>query len=405
MPWGRFLLRPLRRAAAAAVMPRVRPRGAYRPTDLADVRHVAVVHWDNLGDAVFLLPVLREIRRNLPDAHLTLVHNAKTTGVFEHCPYIDTMIGQDVQTSGSGSDPHGVQLGSGQLQLVAARLLRSSARSTSAVDLVVGPDWLDPVWGSTFFDSVLFRQGCGPLILADRAAVGLPTEVAIRQHHVPRHLAALVALGMVVDDDRLEFWTGPRDALTAGELLPGGAHGQATVAVAVGAGMARRRWPGSRFAAVVGELVRQTDCRVVLVGGDDARMEADAVVREVNAVDLVGRTTIGEMAEVLRRCDLLIGNDSGPVHVAASVGTGSVVVSAHPVDGVPWVVGSPMRYRPWGVEHAVVRPRRRLDGCIDGPTCTAAAPHCVLSVGVDDVLDAVMAMLGAGPSANRGVEA
>jgi ADP-heptose:LPS heptosyltransferase len=145
---------------------------------------------------------------------------------------------------------------------------------------------------------------------------------------------------------------------------------------------------------VVSELVKRFDCRVVLVGGDDARREADHVHDVVSAVDLVGRTSVGQMAEVLRRSDLLIGNDSGPVHVAAAVGTASVVVSAHPVDGFPWVVNSPMRYHPWRAEHSVVRPGRRIEGCVDSPTCTEGVPHCVLSVDVDEVIEASVALLG-----------
>ena len=394
MPWGSFLLRPLRRLVGTAVLPRLRPRGSHRPDSLSDVQHVAVVHWDNLGDAVLLLPVLREIKRNLPAAQLTLVHNAKTAGVFEHCPHVDVRIPQDVQSPGKGSDPHGTPFGSRRLQFEAARLLRSAARSTSAVDLVIGPDWLDPVWGSSFFDNALFRKGCGPSLLAGRAAAGLPTVVEIQQHHVPRHLASLLALGLEVHDDHLDFWAGPDDASTAAQLLPVDMGERPTVAVAVGAGMARRRWPGGRFGQVVSELVKRFDCRVVLVGGDDARREADHVHDVVSAVDLVGRTSVGQMAEVLRRSDLLIGNDSGPVHVAAAVGTASVVVSAHPVDGFPWVVNSPMRYHPWRAEHSVVRPGRRIEGCVDSPTCTEGVPHCVLSVDVDEVIEASVALLG-----------
>jgi len=132
-----------------------------------------------------------------------------------------------------------------------------------------------------------------------------------------------------------------------------------------------------------------------LVGGNDARSTADEV-RDLShgaTVDLVGRTSVGVLAEVLNRTDLVIGNDSGLVHVAAAVGTAGVVVSAHPLDGEPWVVNSPNRYRPWGVPSVVLQPPTRLESCGDRPTCLAEKAHCILSVSVEDVVEEAVHIL------------
>ena len=102
---------------------------------------------------------------------------------------------------------------------------------------------------------------------------------------------------------------------------------------------------------------------------------------------------MGVLAEILRCADLAICNDSGPAHVAAAVGTAVVVVSTHPLDGEPWVVNSPNRYRPWGVPNAVVQPLERLESCRSQRTCLAEEAHCILSVSVDDVVNAAIRLM------------
>ena len=110
--------------------------------------------------------------------------------------------------------------------------------------------------------------------------------------------------------------------------------------------------------SVADVLVERLAAQVVLVGAADASCTAEEVQAQSNkvALDLVGKTSIGVLGESLRRADLIVGNDSGPMHVAAAVGTSGVVVSAHPIDGEPWVVNSPSRYRPWGVPSVVLQP-------------------------------------------------
>jgi hypothetical protein len=111
------------------------------------------------------------------------------------------------------------------------------------------------------------------------------------------------------------------------------------------------------------------------------------------ALNLVGKTSIGVLGELLRRVDLVVGNDSGPIHIAAAVGTSGVVVSNHPVDGEPWVVCSPCRYRPWGVPSVVLQPPTGLESCGNWPTCVADDPHCILSVSDVEVVEAAMMLL------------
>ncbi len=396
MPWGLFLARRPIRLLAWLVMPRFGRRVGTRCRSIKEVGHVAVVHWDSLGDAVLLTPVLRELRRTLPHARIVLVCNANNQEVFVNCPYIDALQTQPVQVSSIGLRkglPGGGASGSRRHALDAAKILAGEARRHGPIDLVIGPDWLDPVYGASFFDSALFRAGGGNRILRHRN--GANTDVNVRQHHVLRNLNIARAVGVEVEDDRLEFWTTSDDVAEATELLAGLRTDQPIVALGVGAGAPRRQWPADRFAHVADVLVERLAAQVVLVGAADASCAAEEVQAQSNkvALDLVGKTSLGVLGESLRRTDLIIGNDSGPMHVAAAVGTSGVVVSQHPVDGEPWVVNSPSRYRPWGVSSVVLQPPTGFESCREQLTCTAMVPHCILSVSEAEVVEAAMMLL------------
>lgn len=394
MPWGSFFARRPTRFLARMVMPRFGRTVCPRPQSIEQVRHLAVVHWDNLGDAVLLSPVLRELRRTAPAARIVLVYNEQNHDVFANCPYVNVLRPQTVELPADEGSIHGTTLSRRRCTLDTARLLASEARKNGPIDLLIGPDWLDPVYGSSFFDSALFRAGGGGRLLRHRRN-GHEARIEIRQHHVRRNLDIVRALGVKVVDDRLEFWSTPHEISEATDLLVGLDAGRPIVALALGAGVLRRQWPAECFGRVADDLRARSDAQILLVGGDDARRTADEVrhLSHGASVDLVGRTSVGVLAEVLHRADLVIGNDSGPVHVAAAAGTAGVVVSAHPLDGEPWVVNSPNRYRPWGVPSVVLQPPTRLESCGDRPTCLAEEAHCILSVSVTDVVEAAVTML------------
>lgn len=80
-----------------------------------------------------------------------------------------------------------------------------------------------------------------------------------------------------------------------------------------------RAWPVARFAEVARRLRNEHDARIFLVGTPDACEAAATIRKAVEATDLTGRTSVAELAAVLRRADLVLGADSGVAHLAAAV--------------------------------------------------------------------------------------
>ncbi len=129
------------------------------------------------------------------------------------------------------------------------------------------------------------------------------------------------------------------------ENLLTASHNQRRVGIFPGSNAPARRWGADRFAALTKTLAG--NAQVIVFGGPNERDLTSIVANDV-AIDLGGRTSLPLLAAGLASCDLLISNDSGPLHLAAAVGTQTISL---------WGAGDPARTGP-PPGHVVVRDRR-----------------------------------------------
>ncbi|MDP9022586.1 MAG: glycosyltransferase family 9 protein, partial [Actinomycetota bacterium] len=150
----------------------------------------------------------------------------------------------------------------------------------------------------------------------------------IGEHEIDRHLQLLTFLGVPTTDRRLEFAVTDADREQASSirirhrLVPG------TYAVVhPGASAASRRWPPERFAQVA-EGISRRGLRVVVTGTAEEVDATSALSRRASCevVDLSGATNLGGFAALLADAALLVGNDSGPAHLAVALEVPSVTV-------------------------------------------------------------------------------
>ncbi len=123
------------------------------------------------------------------------------------------------------------------------------------------------------------------------------------------------------------------------------------VAIHPGASDPAKRWPENRFIDFVNRLIEIHKVKVIVVGASNVIDIARTIISsaKVEIIDVTGKTTIGQLAALLMRCDLLVSNDSGPVHVAAGVGTPVVSIFTRHQPGI-----NPERWGPIGEQARVV---------------------------------------------------
>ncbi len=123
------------------------------------------------------------------------------------------------------------------------------------------------------------------------------------------------------------------------------------IAIHVGASDPSKQWPENRFSELIDSLVNRYKAKMIMVGSLDLEDPAKRIILSVTGkvIDLTGRTTVGQLAAILMRSNMLISNDSGPVHVAAGVGTPVVSIFTRNQLGI-----NPERWRPLGEKVRVV---------------------------------------------------
>jgi len=167
--------------------------------------------------------------------------------------------------------------------------------------------------------------------------------------HLPepeRYNVLMRALGAPVDDAALWFPLTPADELEADWLVR--AHridtGRAVI-VHPGAQWASRRWPAERFATVADDLAA-SGAQILLTGTNGETALAANVARCMRhaPIQLVGQTSLGALAALVARARLVVCNDTGISHIAAALGTRSVVVASGS-DTARWAPADRIRHR------------------------------------------------------------
>ncbi|HEX8906772.1 MAG TPA: glycosyltransferase family 9 protein, partial [Longimicrobiaceae bacterium] len=344
------------------------------PHDLSRVRRILVYRTGNVGDILVNVPTLDALRRGFPHAELVLLTSPGQPGapgareLFAGAAWVDEMIVYHL------ADVAGWR---GRRELV--RRLRARG-----FDLCVSLP--DP--HSTLpreLRAVALARGAGC-----RHAVGFSATHVLRfareqalWQPAPREAERIYAL--VADELRLPP-PGPgllpvpdADRAAAERLLEGeGLGGARFVVMHPGAKRSNNRWFADRFAAVADALAERHGLRVVLTGSAGEREIVEGVAAHMRAepVVLCGNTSLLELAAVLDRAELYVGNDTGPMHLAAAVGTPVVAVfSARDFPG-GWV--------PYGEGHAALRRDVPCSPCFK-EECDVGL-LCLDAISVDDVL-------------------
>jgi heptosyltransferase-2 len=275
------------------------------------IRRIMVRANNWIGDVVMISPALAALRRTYPEARIDAVVRPQVADCFADHPSVDGVVVQDPRR-------HRGLLGT-------LRFARELSRRD--YDL-----------------AVLFQKAAGAALLARLAGiprrVGYATDgrgmlltdpipetpAARAQHHVEYFLGVARGAGCDVGNGTRPRVVFPLDAQSrafADTFLSerGAARFAWLAAFAPGASKPGRAWHADRFAALAAQLACNHGAGIVVLGGPSDRPEAARILQEVgeSGIDAVAATTVRGMAALIERCRVFVGNDSGPMHVAAAL--------------------------------------------------------------------------------------
>jgi ADP-heptose:LPS heptosyltransferase len=145
-----------------------------------------------------------------------------------------------------------------------------------------------------------------------------------------------------------------------------------------------KRWDAARFAQFARVLQEELHLTVVLTCGPKEESTVSEVAQDVPSAQILTGLTIPELAELIRGARLYAGNDSGPMHLAAAVGTPIVAL---------WGSSDSRRWRPWSVKHQVVQNPFECNPCPGYRCLVAPTPLCIESVTVEQAVAAAKELL------------
>jgi heptosyltransferase-2 len=293
------------------------------------------VNW--LGDAVISTAALRRLKEALPDTSITLLCPSKLAPLWQHHPSVQSTI-----SFSPGESVFSVGRKLRAVPFDCALVFPSSFRSAfeiwfSRVPVRIG-------FGGRCRGWMLTRTIAKPpqrqmrkrseTEIKKLAQTNLPRsdEYTFADHHIHHYLHLGAALGaspepcepsLAVSDSEIEAFrqkwnlSSSFEGRTCG-LNPGAEYGRA------------KRWPVERFIAAAQEITNRIPCRWIIFGSNqDEQLGAEITTAlsrtNLEALNLVGKTSLRELMAGLKCCDALLSNDTGPMHVAAALGTRVIV--------------------------------------------------------------------------------
>ena len=308
------------------------------------------VNW--LGDAVMATPALLRLRERFAEAHITLLTTAKLRDLWLQHPAINEIL---MFQTGEGLFAVSRKLRDGRFDL--ALVLPNSPRAALEIWLARIPQRVGAAhpWRNCFLNQpvpprdglvAMRKRSVGEIQRLVRDANIQPPVSSIQQppaaHQSHHYLHLVAALGadptplaprLVVTDAEVAevaakfgLADAPKNSPVLLGLNPSAEYGPA------------KRWPAERFVEVVAQVRRHARCRWLVFGGPadaalaekiaaDIRYETERpptfgkVSPDLAVANLAGKTSLRELMALLKLCRVLVTNDTGPMHVAAALGT------------------------------------------------------------------------------------
>jgi lipopolysaccharide core biosynthesis protein len=356
---------------------------------------ILVIRLDEIGDMVMMSSFLRELRRNYPTAHITLVVNLEVYNLVELCPYVDETL----------SFPRRGGRYSFYRNLWSAVLFSYRYLKKEDYELALVPRFdADAGYGAgmlAFLSGAKKRVGYSECVLphkmiSDKGYDGFYTRLLFSKtaavfHEVERNLDVLRYIGGYIANDSLEVWFDDADRNKCSGMLSSLGDVEVKIVLSISSGSPKREWPAEKFIELVKELTPFNIAWVIVGAGERAVTNARKIEEACPFVaNLVNQTTLRETAAIIDACDIYLGGDTGLMHIAAALKKTGVVISCHPIGADEDHANSPKRFGPWKSPMQIVHPKA-LPGCEHG--CNREDAHCIREVSVEDVKRQVLLLL------------
>ena len=319
--------------------------------DKSKVKRILFISLSNVGDIILTTPIMRVLSENFPEARMDIMVGPNGVELFKKHPAVFKVITYDKH----------IPMGDKR------RLVRKLRQVK--YDLIID-----------------MRNSLFPFLVGARYRTS-PIQVPPKtiKHKKQQHLWKLSSIGLDVSDAHFYVHIPQEDNDYIDRIMIDFDKNRPIVAISPGAKSEIKRWSKEGYAELTDRLIRQLDTQVIMIGDSaDSVLIKEIIIplKNNDIIDLSGRTTLCQLASLLKRCDLLITNDSAPLHLAGAVGT-KVLAIFGPTD--------PKAYGPTGSEDRVARKELHCSPC--GKAQCEFERECMGYIKVDEVFKIAKEMI------------
>jgi heptosyltransferase II len=272
-------------------------------------KNILIARTDRIGDVVLTTPVIKALRKAYPMARISMIVTPVTKELVEGNPYLDEVLIDDRRNIHKGFF--------GGLRLLwevrckdfdCIFIFHTKKRNMLASFLLGIPVRIG--YKSDKFGFLLTHP------LKDVRHLG-------HKHEAQYCLDVLKKVG--IEDSQADFFipTNKEAEEWANQWLASNhiSSGE-VIAIHAGSSDAAKCWASDKFAELINSLNVRYQFKLVLIGSPDTYVRSQEIIQlcKVKPLDLTGKTTLTQTISLLRRCRLLVSNDSGPVHIGAAIG-------------------------------------------------------------------------------------
>jgi len=333
------------------------------------------VNW--IGDSLFMTPALAALKKGFPNSHISLLINPWVREIFDGNPDLDEIIIYD-------------ERGKEKTLKGKSRFIQSLRNRNFDMGIIMQPRSYKAalfVYLSRIPERIGYSHSLRNLLLTRRVE---PPRAPV--HDIDMFLNIVLSLGVAPARKEPYLPLSPKADDWADRFLEerGINRGELLIGINPGAFKQSKRWPEPRYAELSDILIKEFKAKVIIFQGPGEDEIIEKVVSLMREKAIIVKASIKELAAFSRKCKLFVGNDTGPMHVAAASGT-PVIALFGPAD--------PQRSRPWGRDHVVIKKDLPCSPC-SRVVCKELI--CMESITVEDVLQAVQSQLKRIEKSNRG---
>ncbi|MDA0987425.1 MAG: lipopolysaccharide heptosyltransferase II [Bacteroidetes bacterium] len=336
---------------------------------------ILVIQTAYLGDLAMTLPMIQLLKKNKPKVTIDIICLPDTSKLIENNIYLNQVIVYDKRKTERGL-------------IATLKLIKRLKKNNYDCAIIPHPSVRSALIGllSKIKIRIGFEKSAGKILFTNILSFNN------YQHEIERNISLLSELNIFpIKKETSEYFPSDKEKLTIEKIISENiSKSIGIITIAPGSVWNTKRWMPERFAEVVNNLI-QKNYLVFAIGAESDKSIGDKISKNISSskfINLIGKLSLLESIELIKKSTLLISNDSGPLHISSGVNT--------PVVGIYGPTDPKFGFWPYGANDEIIETNNlecRPCGMHGGDKCPIGTWECMEKITPQKVLIGVEKIL------------